>query len=97
MNQAASEQTVSSSSEEEDYDSNNEPKEKVKGVNKRIRVTGRGSFVRVSAIMADTPRIRGRGLASKGAMKWRKVKILPNSGATMTLCHAKVAKRLGWA
>ena len=94
VNQAASEQTEPSSSEEDDYESNDEPKEKVKGVNKRIRVTGRGSFVRVSAITADTPRIRGRGLASKGARKGRKVKILPDSGATMTLCHAKVAKGL---
>ena len=31
----------------------------------------------------------------EGARKRRKIRILPNSGATVTLCHAKVAKRLG--
>ena len=34
-------------------------------------------------------------LASKGVRKGRKIRILLDSGATMTLCHAKVAKRLG--
>lgn len=34
-------------------------------------------------------------MASKGSRKGRKIKILPDSGATMTLCHAEVARRLG--
>ena len=34
-------------------------------------------------------------MPSKGARKGRKVRILPNSCATMTLCHSKVAARLG--
>ena len=58
-------------------------------------MTGRGSLVKVSRVTEDTPRIIGRGMASKGARKGRKIKILPDSGATMTLCHAKVASRLG--
>ena len=41
------------------------------------------------------PHIIGRGMASKRARKGRKIKILPNSGATMTLCHSKVANGLG--
>ena len=91
------------SSSGEDYESSEESQVKVKECcpnkkregGKRIRVTGRGSLVKVSRVTEDTPCIRGRGMASKGSRKGRKIKILPNSGATMTLCHAKVAMRLG--
>ena len=94
VNEVEAEITELSSSEDE-YESSEEAQGKAKGKTKRIRVSHRGSFVRVSKITEDTPRIRGRGMASKGARKGKKIKILPDSGATMTLCHAKVAKRLG--
>ena len=96
VKQAAGGKTGESSLEEEEYDSSTESSDKVVKVgNNRIRVTGRSMSVKVSSVAVDTPRIRGTGLASKGARRGKKIKLLPNSGATMTLVHSKVAQRLG--
>ena len=98
VKQTSGEEEASCSSDDEDYNSQPESgKATVTGKNLRIRFISEALSsvqVEVSAVTSNTPRIPGRGLASKRARKGRKIIILPDSGATMTLCHARVARRL---
>ena len=52
-------------------------------------------MVKVNSVVADTPRIVARGMAAKSSRKGRTIRILPDSGATMTLVHSRIARRLG--
>ena len=46
-------------------------------------------------MVADTPRTLGKGMVSKSSRKEKSNKILPHSGAMMTLCHKRITKMLG--
>ena len=60
------------------------------------RTNARNSvLVKMSSIVADTPRILAKGYVSKSGRKCKDIKLLPDSGATMTLIHTRIAKRLG--
>ena len=51
-------------------------------------------MVKCSNVVADTPRIRAKGYLSKSGTKYKSILILPDSGATMTLVHSRIVRRL---
>ena len=52
-------------------------------------------LVKMSSIFADTPRFTAKGYVFKSGRKCKDIKLLPDSGATMTLIHTRIARRLG--
>ena len=52
-------------------------------------------LIKMSSEVADTPRIPGNGMVGKSSWKGKIIKILPNSGAMMTLCRTRITRRLG--
>ena len=90
------------SSQRDDSSEKDEYAEESDGGNSTNKtVIGNGSVlsstvtVICSNMVKDTPRIRAKGFMSKSGRKYRSVLILPDSGATITLVHCKIVKRLG--
>ena len=75
----------SDSSDSDQYDSDSAA-QKTNRISVKSNVRS-SVLVRVNSVVADTPRICAKGLASKSGRKSRNIKLLPDSGATIYDTH----------
>ena len=50
-------------------------------------------LVKISSVKSYTPMILSKGMLSKSSRMGKRIKILLDSGATMTLCHDDLVSR----
>ena len=80
----------------EEYDSEGTSSKVSKNrISCKPKVLSSSVLVKCSSVVANTPRIRARGYLSKSGTKCKSILILPDSGATMTLVHSRIVRRLG--